>query len=77
MCVCIYIYLYVLYVFIMNILFILYIYVYYLIHISKYIYISGHESSTTHRLLKSHRSKMSVICMQSAIMKTMCPPGYH
>ena len=28
----------------------------------------------THRVLKSHRSKMSVIYV---IMKTMCPPGYH
>ena len=29
------------------------------------IYISGHKWSTTHRVLKSHRSKMSVIYMQS------------
>ena len=36
--------------------------------------ISGHKWSTTHRVLKSHRSKMSVIYV---IMKTMCPPGYH
>ena len=28
----------------------------------------------THRVLKSHRSKMSNIY---EIMKTMCPPGYH
>ena len=27
-----------------------------------------------HRVLKSQRSKMSVIYV---IMKTMCPPGYH
>ena len=30
-----------------------------------YIYISGHKWSTTHRVLKSHRNKMSVIYMQS------------
>ena len=30
----------------------------------------------THRVLKSHRSKMSVIYIY-VIMKTMCPPGYH
>ena len=29
----------------------------------------------THRVLKSHRIKMGVII--HAIMKTMCPPGYH
>ena len=33
-------------------------------------------SDPRHRLLKSHRSKMSVIYIY-AIMKTMCPPGYH
>ena len=37
---------------------------------------SGHKWSTTHRVLKSHKSKMSVIYIY-AIMKTMCPPGYH
>ena len=30
----------------------------------------------THRVLKSHRSKTSIIYM-CEIMKTMCPPGYH
>ena len=29
----------------------------------------------THRVHKTHRSKMSVNIY--AIMKTMCPPGYH
>ena len=32
--------------------------------------------STTHRVLKSHRSKTGVIYIYG-IMKTMCPPGYH
>ena len=27
--------------------------------------INGHKGSTTHRVLKSHRCKMSIICMQS------------
>ena len=27
-----------------------------------YMYVSGHKWSTTHRVLKSHRSKMCVIC---------------
>ena len=33
--------------------------------LSKEHNIIGHKSSTTHRVLKSHRSKMSVIYMQS------------
>ena len=36
---------------------------------------SGHKWSTTHRVLKSHRGKMSIYIY--VIMKTMCPPGYH
>ena len=53
----------------------MYIYIY--IHIYNTIYISGQKSSTTHRVLKSHRIKMGVtygnICL---IVKTMCSPGY-
>ena len=43
----------------------------------KQTYIHTYNSlkwSTTHRVLKSHKSKMSIICV---IMKTICPPGYH
>ena len=35
---------------------------------------SGNKSSTTHRVLKSHRSKMGVIYIYIT-MKTMCPPS--
>ena len=31
------------------------------IYIYLYIYINGHKWSTTHRVLKSHRCKMSII----------------
>ena len=56
----------------------MYIYIYVYIYIHTYIsiiYISCHKRSTTHRELKTHRSKMGVIFIQ--IMKTMCPSGYH
>ena len=43
-------------------------------NLTNYKFLSGHKWSTTHRVLKCHRSKMSVIYV---IMKTMCPPGYH
>ena len=56
-------------IYIIYIIYILYKYITHVIH-----YISGHKWSTTHRVLKSHRSKMSVIYV---IMKTMCPPSYH
>ena len=38
-------------------------------------YIRGHKWFTTRRVLKSHRSKMSIIYIY-VIMKTMCPPTY-
>ena len=34
-------------------------------------YLSGHKWSTTHKVLKSHRKKTDVICVQS------CPPCYR
>ena len=45
----------------------IYIYIYKLIYIYIYIYIStwDHKWSTIHRVLKSHRSKMGTIYMQS------------
>ena len=36
---------------------------------------SGQKLSMKHRVLTSLRSKMGL--MQYAIIKTMCPPGYH
>ena len=36
---------------------------------------SGQKLSMKHRVLTSHRSKTGL--MQYAIIKTMCPPGYH
>ena len=37
----------------------------YILYICIYIYISGHRWSTTQRVLKSHKSKMSIIYMLS------------
>ena len=37
--------------------------------------ISSHKGSTTQRVIKSNRSKMSVYIY--VIMKTMCPLSYH
>ena len=63
----------------------IYIYIYpiyiniYPIYIYIYIYIYIHCYTLLvpmNQNLKSHRSKMSVIYIY-AIMKTMCPPGYH
>ena len=42
-----------------------------------YIYIRGHKWSMTHRLLKSHRSKMGIyICNHESNVPSH-PPGYH
>ena len=48
----------------------IYIYLYTCIHIYIHntyidIYTSGHKRSTIHRVLKSHKSKMSIIYIQS------------
>ena len=52
MYICIYIYIYYIYI---------YIYICVCIYLyNVYIYISGQKWSTTHRVLKSHRSKMGV-----------------
>ena len=60
----IYLHIYIhIYIYIIYIIYIIYKYIYY-IYI-YYIYISGHKWSTTHRVLKSHRNKISVIYMQS------------
>ena len=63
----IYIYIYT-YIYIKYIYIYIYIYIKYIcisIYIYIYTYISGHKWSATHRVLKSHESKMSVIYMQS------------
>ena len=39
-----------------------------------YVYIISHKWSMTHRVLKSHKSKMGLIYMQSW---KQCPPVYH
>ena len=58
MYVCIYLSIYLYYIYI----YIVYIYIY-ILYI--YVYISGHKWSTSHRELKSHKSKMSVIYIHS------------
>ena len=78
-CVCIHIYIYIIYIHIIQIIYIIYNIIYLILYIYIYIYIytqyiSSHKWSMTQRVLKSHRSKMSIIYV---IMKTMCPPSYH
>ena len=42
------------------------------------IYISSLKLSATRKVLKSYKSRMSIIYIYIyAIMKAMCPPGYH
>ena len=46
------------------------------------IYISSLKLSATCKVLKSYKSRMSIIYIYIyiyiyAIMKAMCPPGYH
>ena len=43
----------------------IYICVYVCMYVCMYIYVSGHKWSTRHRVLKSHRSKMSITYMLS------------
>ena len=66
---CIYVYIYI-YIYIC-----IYVYMYIYIYIYIYIYVYTYIYITTHRVLKSHRSKMGLSIY--VIMKTMCPPGYH
>ena len=64
----VYIYIYIcsIYVYIyVNIIYIIYI-ILYIIYICVYICINDHKWSTANRVLKSHKSKMSVICMKSS-----------
>ena len=42
------------------------------------IYVSSLKLSATRKVLKSYKSRMSIIYIYIyAIMKAMCPPGYH
>ena len=65
----IYIHIYIIYTSIHIYIYIsIYIYIYIYIYIWKNIYISGHNWSTTLRVLKSHRRKMSVIYIKQCAL---------